>query len=227
LFFDKIGAPALKVEFDHGGVIMISVDRAVRACLLLALFALVVLLPPPARAGQIEVSGYELHGICEISDLAPKTWTLYVFHVYNPGEVSARFKIQRTPNFTMTYVSETHPYPMTVGDTQTGMSVCYGECEPWDRLIATMTYVAYGTSGPCARLQIVPHPLAETVEVIQCDGIPASAYVDDLVVNHGSPCGCGPDVNSAHVFPGTPHAFGCQPVAAENETWGGIKALYR
>jgi hypothetical protein len=125
----------------------------------------------------------------------------------------------------MTYVSETINMPMYSGSTQTGITLCYGECLFGEFMIASVTYMAYGTGSNCGLLQIVPHPSAQTVDGTRCAGDPETLEVQDLYVGPGpiGNCGCA----TAHVFPGTPSAQSCLPVAVQSSTWGAIKALYR
>jgi len=125
----------------------------------------------------------------------------------------------------MTYVSEVHNFPMTVGNAHDGMSVCYGSCLFGPIPIATLTYMSYGTTlFPCAQLEIVPHPSTEVPEAVRCDGVTIQTGARD--VNAGTiavGCGCP----EAHAFLGAPRAFNCEPLAVHASTWGAIKALYR
>ena len=123
----------------------------------------------------------------------------------------------------MTYRSEVHHLPGTVGDTQTGITICYGGCNGDPRvLLATITYMQYGTSENCSQLLVLPHPDAETVEETDCNFLPMPAYVHDFTLSAPA-CGCSPIV----VLPGAARAFGCGPLGVEQSTWGKIKALYR
>ena len=160
---------------------------------------------------------------CEIPD-TPGERTVYVVHTFNTGTTAARFKIESGPGNTMTYLSETHYFASTLGNTQDGISVCYGTCTFDNVPIVSITYMAYGTSSSCSRLLVVPHPSAQTVEAINCGGVASGAYGEDLTLHFpGGGCGCP----VTHYFPGTPQVFNCSPVAVQNTTWGAIKALYR
>jgi hypothetical protein len=159
-------------------------------------------------------------------DDGPGVKTLYVLHDFNPGATASRFKIQTGPGATWTYLSEVHHFATTQGNTQDGISICYGRCvgsgdQP---LLVTINYMSYGTSSGCSRILVVPHPSAQTVEAIRCDMVPVQTFVGDLVIETGGGCGCGKD---PHTFPGTPQSFDCDPVPVATSTWGGIKALYR
>ena len=187
--------------------------------------ALFILGPSVVKAqieSSIAISGSPNYPLCEINDISPGVRTLYVIHRYNAGVIASRFKIQSGPGITMSYMSETHYFPFTIGNTQEGISVCYGPCELGEKLIASITYMAYGTTSPCSQILVVPHPSAQTVEAIRCDGIPTRTYVEDLAVSHNSGCGCP----STHGFQGTAQVFTCQPVPVANTTWGAIKSLF-
>jgi len=202
-----------------------ALRRAALAALLSSL--VIVLQRPPNAMAQIEssiaISGSPDFPLCNVSDVTPGTRTLYIIHRFNPGMNAVRFKIQAGPGVTMTYVSETHYFASTIGNTQSGISVCYGTCTLGNQLIASVTYTTYGTSSGCSKMLVVPHPSAQTVEAIKCNGVATRTYVEELVIEHNSGCGC-PDT---HGFLGTAQVFGCQPVPVASTTWGAIKALYR
>jgi hypothetical protein len=161
--------------------------------------------------------------LCEVPD-APGERTVYVVHTINPGTTAARFKIETGPGNTMTYLSETHYFASTAGTTQDGISICYENCLLDNVVLASITYMAHGTSSSCSRLLVVPHPAAQTVEVMDCAGSSASAYGSDLTLHlPGGGCGCP----VTHSFPGNAQTFSCSPVAVQTTTWGSIKALYR
>jgi hypothetical protein len=199
-----------------------------RYCTLVSVFAVVFLIGLGACSmsiAQIESSiavwGSPDYPLCEISDL-PGERTLYVVHRFNPGMNAVRFKIEAGPGLTMTYVSEVHHFASTVGNTQDGISVCYGTCTLGNQLIASITYIANGTSAPSSRIVVAPHPSAQTIEAIKCNGVPTRAYGEDMTVSSGGGCGCP----VTHSFPGTADVFSCDPAATKNTTWGAIKALY-
>ena len=187
--------------------------------------ALLLLVSSRASAqieSSIRIVGDVTVPLCEIND-TPGLHTLYVFHGFNAGMVASRFKVQAGPGATLTYVSEVHYFPSTIGNTQDGISICYGSCTLNDQLLASITYMAYGTSSSCSRMLVVPHPGAQTVEAIKCDGVATRTFVEDMALMHNmSGCGCPP----THGFQGTAQVFTCQPVPVASTTWGAIKALY-
>lgn len=161
---------------------------------------------------------------CTLLDSGPGVRTISVVHAFNAGATASRFRIVPGPGVTMTYLSEVHPFSMTAGNTQSGISVCYGQCAAGDLLLATIDYMAYGTSASCSQILVVPHAAAQTVEAILCDGTPVRTFVQDMFIQRVvGDCGCP----EARGIQGTPQVFTCSPVAVETATWGAIKAFYR
>ncbi len=179
------------------------------------------------RADQIVVSTDPWANDCEMNNTGgPGLRTVYVHHLFTVGSLGTRFRASLDAGVTMNYISETHPFPMTVGNTQDGLSVCYGACLPPTSSgpVAVITYMYLGQTAGCPYLRVVPHPDAETVEVIECDGTPFFSYVKPLSIPPaGASCGCG----SQYYILGVPHPFDCAPLPVESKTWGAIKALYR
>jgi hypothetical protein len=89
-------------------------------------------------------------------------------------------------------------------------------------VLVAIDYMAYGTSAHCVgQLVVAPHPDAQTVEVIDCNGSPSAAVTRPLVVGTGCPC------PSSRVYAGTAQVFDCTPLLVQASTWGAVKALYR
>lgn len=199
-----------------------------RSAILVNLLLLTIATHPTPTLAQVEgsitLSSESNVHVCTIRDWAPGVRTVYVLHRFNVGATASRFRVQTGPGATLTYVSEQHHFASTFGNTQDGISICYGACSVGDLLLATITYLGYGTSSNCSEIRVVPHPLAQTVEAIACEGNPVRASIRDLAiypVNGG--CGCPP----AESYPGSPQVFSCVPVPVASSTWGAIKAMYR
>jgi len=163
---------------------------------------------------------------CSTFDRQPGLHTIDVYHTYGFG-LRVRFRVEADPGVTMVYAGETHHFPATVGNSQTGVQICYDQCmvPGNDVPLISINYVAFGTSSSCASIRIVPHPDAEVIEVTGCDGVPKSVYGGVFYINPGAFCSeCG------EVFPpfeGVPEDFSCEPLPIAATTWGAIKALYR
>lgn len=174
-----------------------------------------------AFATTIELSADDFDYFCKASD-APGIVTVFVRTSFNLGTRATRFRIQAGPGVTWTYLSETPLLGTFQGNTQTGIAICYEQCLVGQSALMSVQYMAYGTSEICvAELLITPHPDAQTVEVINCDGSPSVAVTRSLVV--GGICACP----SSRTYPGTPQPFDCVPTPVRPTTWGTIKALYR
>jgi len=216
----------LPVARATGGLMLVRslLGRFLPRFLFVAATALAV--PSPCRSeieGGIVVSALSFGQSCTVLD-SPGLHSIYILHRNTPGAIGSRFKVSTGNGVTWTYVSETVNAPMFVGNTQRGIALCYGDCIAETTLLATISYMGYGTGLSCGQINIVPHPQAQTVEAAMCDGTPVSLVVNDLyVVRVLGDCGCP----SGHVFVGSPQVFNCQPVAAAQTTWGAIKALYR
>lgn len=126
----------------------------------------------------------------------------------------------------MVYAGETHHFVNTVGNSQTGVQVCYGECLiPGNSPLISINYLSFGTSSSCAEFRVVPHPDAEAIEVIDCGGTPKSAWGGVIFVNPSVVCNDCP--GTVNMFPGTAKYFSCEPLRVETSSWGAIKALYQ
>ena len=188
----------------------------------LSLFLLVVSSSAVAQQyeGTLRISN---NGFCTLLDNSPGIRSLQVSHLPNPGTISSRFKLVTDARTTMTYVSEMVHVQSWLGNTQSGITLCYGACLGGDNLLVTVNYMSYGTSENCSKVQIVPHPDATTVDAIRCDQVPVGSFVQDLYVQAvAGDCGCP----LVHFFDGSPGSFGCEPTPVLTTTWGGIKAMF-
>ena len=172
--------------------------------------------------GAIAISSQSSQLVCGFFDNLPGVKTVHVFHTLNYfGATASRFRLEAGPGMTMTYLSEAHPFPTTTGNAVDGVSICYGgACVVGDQLILSVSYMSYGTSTNCAKLNVMPHGSAETVEAITCGGAPVRAYAKDMYMLVD--CGCA----SERVVTGSAREFDCMPVSNTTKTWGAIKALY-
>ena len=187
------------------------------------LLVLICLFSLPTSVGAItlELSSGDFAYFCNSWD-GPTVVTIYVRISFNSGIIASRFRVQASPEVTWTYLSETPSSATFSGNTQTGITICYDECLVEQAVLVAIQYMTYGTSRECTRgVFIVPHPDAQTVEVINCDGSPSAAYTRPLAV--GLICNCPPPV----LYPGTAQMFDCAPLATRVTTWGSVKALYR
>lgn len=198
-----------------------------RSTSILLLFTVIAFaLPGHVSADAIVVVGdFEE---CYVLDQTPGLHTLTIVHKFNAGTVASRFKLEANAGMTMTYVSETHAWPSTLGNMRDGMSVCYGSCQVGDVVLGTITYQGYGTSNSCAQLIVKPHPDAETLDVVNCGNEPELVMTFHFEVSEDvTGCFLCTTHDPGIQYDGDPHLFGCTPVPTRSSTWGAIKAMYQ
>ena len=189
--------------------------------LLVVCFLAISSLPTHIGAITLELSSSDIDYVCTSWD-GPTVVTIYVRISFNSGIIASRFRVQASPEVTWSYLSETPSSSTFLGNTQTGITICYDPCLVEQAVLVSIQYMTYGTSSECSGgVVIAPHPDAETVEVINCDGSPRAAFTRPLAV--GLICSCPSPV----LYPGTATMFDCAPLATRVTTWGSVKALYR
>jgi hypothetical protein len=165
-------------------------------------------------------------GSCDIQDSGPGVVTVQVWHGANvePLVLGSRFKLELSPGATLTYLYETVYVPVLEGDTQSGITLCYGTCRQAPAIVAAVTYQTYGTSATCSSIEVVPHPDADGIESIGCEAGFRTAVGYQLNINaNAGDC----PVCEGTLYGETSGFDFCQPIATERSTWGEIKALYR
>ncbi len=188
--------------------------------------ACLILMNKVCSSHTIEASSEPFQTNCQLTnDQGPGIRTVYLRHTFNIGSTASRFRVITGPGATMTYLSETHGFAMTLGDSQAGISICYGACTIGSLSLGSISYLSSGTDQNCSQVLVVPHPSSQTVEVLACDETPVVAFAQDLylIAPGGGPCGCP----ASHVFAGSPQHFTCSPVPVASSTWGAVKAMYR
>ncbi|MEE9269971.1 MAG: hypothetical protein V3V49_06890 [Candidatus Krumholzibacteria bacterium] len=113
------------------------------------------------------------------------------------------------------FLADTKPFPVTVGNSQTGVSVAYGACLGPDATnVLIIAYFASGTTPLCCFFPITGDPAQPGGEIIVTD----CAFDDNI------------GVGVIHTVNGTPENCACTPpsppVPVEESTWGKVKSLY-
>jgi hypothetical protein len=128
------------------------------------------------QAGTIGIFSDQTGTNCFIEDKTPGLLTLYVVHVATDGATACQYVAAKPSCFTATYLSDTNPFPVTIGNSQTGVSVGYGTCRVGTIHVQTISYFAQGTTPPCCTYQVSCDPLggsgscaAGKVDVVDCD----------------------------------------------------------
>ncbi len=190
-----------------------------RKSLLLIATVLVVAIPASALAqfGVIGVYTDQMASGCEITDGGQGVVTLYVVQTLGAGVAAVVFMVQPSAGFGATYITDSHPFELFIGNSQTGISVAYGECLSGTIVVIGVTYLFLGTSDTCSYLDVV--------------GVPDDPhYPDDPVV---ADCELPPAGPNKHPIQGTRFMVNpdetCRcvlPVPVRESTWGQIKSLY-
>lgn len=185
--------------------------------LVLLLIAALIALPAAAMAqhGTIGLYTEETATNCDMVDAGQGILTVYVVHTQVAGSTASEFMVQPSTGFTATHVGDYTPY-LYIGNSQTGISVGYGECLSGPISIMTITYLFDGTSSACGYLEVVGDPGAvEPPGLYTVDCAPyweRQKHVPQggkLFVNGDGSCPC------------------LSPVPVREGTWGQIKVLYR
>jgi hypothetical protein len=145
---------------------------------------------------------------CNLPDPGPGLAQYHIVHVNTTGSTACQFSAPKPACFTATYLSDTVPFPVTIGNSQTGYSTGYGTCRVGSIFIMTINYFTNGQTPPCCYYPVLPdpHAIPLAVRTVACDFEEWSVTGGTGIINSGSTCHCG--------------------VAAEESTWGQVKALY-
>jgi hypothetical protein len=147
---------------------------------------------------------------CEILDTVAGIKRVYVVHVNSLGATGSEFLVDTSASTMSLIVASAPAGFLTIGSSDTGISIAYQECKIGTFLVLTMTFDNFGDSAACSRLRMLEDPTAVP---------PARIYADCSSQPHNFPGG------QAIVNP-NPGSCPCS-VATETTTWGNIKALYR
>ena len=150
---------------------------------------------------------------CRYDDTVPALLPIYVVHMWTPGSTASQFMVAGRDGFNCTYTGEIIAAPVSIGNTQTGLSASYGGCMAGNILIATINYFCMGTSPNCAYLEVVPDPAAPTgqIEVVDCAFVKHITIGVKFVFNEDDTCSY----------------FRWCDVPTKNTSWGQVKVLYR
>jgi len=199
---------------------------------LLSLFVLLVLVASPALGQGHYISMFsDTQGYnCDLPDLVPGLTPYYVVHfMWAGGSTASQFWAPKPWCLGAIYLSDTAIFPVTIGNSQTGVSIGYGSCRTDRAHVLTLNFFTQGTSPSCCCYFIYPHPASTTgdVEVVDCD--------DNLLWADGGwgyinadwvTCGCWVGDRSGRDGPAGPYGCINDPIAVEQATWGKIKSLY-
>jgi hypothetical protein len=176
----------------------------------------ILLVIPVVAASQTGVIGLyadQNAGSCELVDAGQGILNIYVIHTLVVASSAAEFAVEPSAGFTATHIGDQTPY-LFIGNSQTGISVAYGECLSAPINIMTITYLFDGTSSACGYLEVVAHKY----------GPPAGLFTVDCQ-DEEAPIKLIPQ--GARLFVNADGSCPClSPVPVRESTWGQIKAMY-
>jgi hypothetical protein len=179
------------------------------------IFVMILLVVPVvamSQAGVIGLFADQHAGSCELVDAGQGILNVYVIHTLVAGSTACEFKVQPSAGFTATHIGDSTPY-LFIGNSQTGISVAYGQCLSAPINVMTITYLFDGTSSACGLLEVVGDPAAPapglwTVDCTMPFPSKSVAQGGKLYVNADGSCPC------------------LSPVPVRESSWGQIKAMY-
>lgn len=195
--------------------------------LLPVVFLLLVLVSPAfGQAGYISIFGDHSGIDCGLPDVAPGLATYYIFHHATPGATACQFWAPTPWCMDAIYLQDTIVFPVTLGDSQTGVSIGYGSCLAGPIHVLSILAFGQGLTPKCCCYFIYPHPASTTgdIQVVDCEENLLSAtgglgYFNPDYIE----CGCW--ISAPNSVDGL---YGCinDPIPVKDVTWGKVKALY-
>ncbi len=173
-----------------------------------------VLCSSAVQADHVSIYADQLGGSCGLTNLQPPPANnpLYIIHKFNGNGTSAsQFKVNDLSG--LFAASQTTTF-LVLGTWNTDLSVSYGGCVVGDINVMTLNFLWFGTpiSGCNNTLTVVAaptSPIPGEVATVECD-------FATLTPATGGRANVGSTANEC-----------CIDIATEENTWGGIKALYQ
>lgn len=144
-----------------------------------------------AQGGAICIYADAAGTDCNPSDTTPSDLALYVVHALTPGATASQFAAPQPGCMVgASWLSDTVVFPVTVGNSQTGVAIGYGTCLSGPIHVLTINYVTGGTTTADCPYSVIPHPDRDLVEMTDCSHAikPATGGVSYL--NSTTTCQC-------------------------------------
>ncbi len=161
-----------------------------------------------AQAGSIGIFADPAATNCNLVAMAQGLGAYYIVHVNTPGAVGCEYSAPKPACMTLaSYLSDTNVFPVSIGNSQTGISVGYGVCKVSPILVQTISYFILGPNPTCCRYYVLPHPINGGPNVVDCaDNLLIATGGQGIVNSVVGQCECN--------------------VPVQDTTWGSVKALY-
>jgi hypothetical protein len=146
---------------------------------------------------------------CEYFDVAPGLASIYAVWVGHGGGTAIQFRAVMPACFTAAvWLSDTAIWPVTIGPSQVGVAVGFGQCVPAPVHVLTINVFAQGIAQSCCYWGVDGDPALPSGEIegVDCSTNLIFATGGELIVNPQSGCNCDVSENAT--------------------TWGAIKSVY-
>lgn len=104
---------------------------------------------------------------CQLLDPSAGLITYYIVAIA-PGATAVQFAAPRPPCFTATYLSDTSPFPVVIGNSQTDVSIGYGACLTGAVHVLSIAYFGSGTTPSCCFYPVIPGNTQTDVILVDC-----------------------------------------------------------
>jgi hypothetical protein len=125
------------------------------------------------------------------------------------GLTACQFAAPVSQCFNGVWLSDSQVFPVTLGDSQTGVAIGFGQCLQAPVHVLTINLFCQGPGTECCFVWAVPHPSASSgeIELVDC--------TETLYFGTGGAAIIQPDANQC-----------MQYVPVQETTWGKMKSLY-
>ncbi len=155
---------------------------------------------------------------CSLVATTPGVIQYFVVHVYTSGAVGCEYRAPKPTCFNGTWLSDLNAFPVTIGNSQTGIASGYGTCRASPIVVQTIQYYVAGPTPNCCCYYIYPYPDEDPpgIYMVDCADHLLAAREFISIINATSWCFCGDS------------PFPCinERIPVTDTTWGRLKAVY-
>jgi hypothetical protein len=162
--------------------------------------------PIKGPGGPLIPSPDPAHYYQYICDATPGVMSIYIVYTAYASVTGVEFWAPKPSCFTAVYLSDTMPFPVTIGNSQAGVSIGLGSCRQPPVHVLTINYFAYGTTPADCQYRTLPHPVTGEIYMVDC--------ADNLI-----------SLTQGINFINPPEA-NCEGVPVGTSTWGSVKSLF-
>lgn len=124
---------------------------------------------------------------CTLADNAPGLKNIYVFVDGPSTYTGARFAAPKPSCFNATWMFDSSPY-VTIGDSQTDVSIGFGMCMDGPLPVMTITYMSAGNTTACCQFQAEAPPATGRLLVTDCSFAELTAVATPLGITSNNAC---------------------------------------